>query len=289
MGWRYRKSISLVPGVRMNFGMHSTSVSVGGSGFHTTFSSTGRVTRSVGIPGTGLSYVTSSTTNHGSRTSQSQPNPQLHYAQQPRTLPQTPPAPAIDVDAVRTRIENIYAVADENINWKAILISDTPPANEQQQYYKSHAEKVLNGDIDTYFELINDLNPLDDLLQDGSEFECGTEDPRMLSVHFDVNSRSVLPDANKMQQGEYNDLLQDYVCACTIRIARDMFALLPLRHIVVDASDNNIDILSVDFTRREFEKLDFSNIDASDTIATFNHQMSFSQNMGFGAIVPIDS
>ena len=287
MGWRYRKSISLMPGVRMNFGMHSTSVSVGGSGFHTTFSSTGRVTRSVGIPGTGLSYVTSSTTSHGSHTSR--PSTQSKYVQQPHTLPQTPPTPVIDVEAVRTRIESIYAVADDNINWKSILISDAPPADERQQYFKEHAEKVLNGDIDTYFELINDLNPLDDLLQYGSEFECGTEDPRMLSIHFVVNSRSVLPDANKMQRSEYNSLLQDYICACTIRIARDMFALLPLRHLVVDASDNNIDILSVDFTRREFEKLDFSNLDASDTIETFNHQISFNQESGFGAIVPIDS
>ena len=61
MGLRYRKSIKILPGVRVNFGLKSTSISLGGRGFRTTYSSTGRVTRSVGIPGTGLSYVTTET------------------------------------------------------------------------------------------------------------------------------------------------------------------------------------------------------------------------------------
>ena len=57
MGLRFRKSFKLAPGVRVNVGKKSASVSVGGKGAHYTVSSTGRRTSSVGIPGTGLSYV----------------------------------------------------------------------------------------------------------------------------------------------------------------------------------------------------------------------------------------
>ena len=57
MGLRFRKSIKLAPGVRVNLGKKSASVSVGGKGARYTVSSTGRRTSSVGIPGTGLSYV----------------------------------------------------------------------------------------------------------------------------------------------------------------------------------------------------------------------------------------
>ena len=57
MGFRFRKSIKLAPGVRVNLGKKSASVSVGGKGAHYTVSSTGRRTSSVGIPGTGLSYA----------------------------------------------------------------------------------------------------------------------------------------------------------------------------------------------------------------------------------------
>lgn len=61
MGWRYRKSIKILPGVRLNLNKKSRSISIGGKGFHTTFSSTGRVTKTVGIPGTGLYHTTSKT------------------------------------------------------------------------------------------------------------------------------------------------------------------------------------------------------------------------------------
>lgn len=56
MGWRYRKSKKLLPGVRLNINKNSTSITFGPKGLHYTISSTGRKTASVGIPGSGLSY-----------------------------------------------------------------------------------------------------------------------------------------------------------------------------------------------------------------------------------------
>lgn len=58
MGLRFRKSIKLLPGVRLNLNKKSTSISFGGRGARYTVSSTGKKTASVGIPGTGLSYST---------------------------------------------------------------------------------------------------------------------------------------------------------------------------------------------------------------------------------------
>lgn len=60
MGIRFRKSFKVAPGVRLNVGKKSSSVSFGGKGFRSTISTTGRRTRSVGIPGTGISYVSTS-------------------------------------------------------------------------------------------------------------------------------------------------------------------------------------------------------------------------------------
>lgn len=57
MGLRFRKSIKLVPGVRLNIGLRRTSLSFGGKGLTYNVGSNGsRVT--VGIPGSGLSYST---------------------------------------------------------------------------------------------------------------------------------------------------------------------------------------------------------------------------------------
>ena len=57
MGFRFRKSIRIIPGVRINFGKQSSSLSFGGKGFTTNVSSKG-VRNTVSLPGTGLSYST---------------------------------------------------------------------------------------------------------------------------------------------------------------------------------------------------------------------------------------
>ena len=62
MGWRYRRSIRLAPGLRINLGKRGVSVTAGGRGGpHYTVHSSGRHTVSVGVPGTGLSWQQSST------------------------------------------------------------------------------------------------------------------------------------------------------------------------------------------------------------------------------------
>lgn len=59
MGIRFRKSVKILPGVRLNLNKNSTSVTFGGKGAKYTVSSTGRKTTSISVPGTGVSYVES--------------------------------------------------------------------------------------------------------------------------------------------------------------------------------------------------------------------------------------
>jgi Protein of unknown function (DUF4236) len=53
---RFRRSVRLAPGVRLNFNKRSVGVSMGVRGARYSVNSDGRRTRSLGIPGTGLSY-----------------------------------------------------------------------------------------------------------------------------------------------------------------------------------------------------------------------------------------
>jgi hypothetical protein len=206
----------------------------------------------------------------------------------PQTSLDTPLHEIDQRSAVRASIEEIYEVADVAIDWRQILIEDYNSDIPNWDYLKSRADKVLNGDLETYFEIISDLNPVNDLLCFGSEFECGTEDPRMLHVHFCVNSAQVLKDIEHLTKTEYNELLQDYVCGCSIRVARDIFALLPFRRVIIDAENNGKDILSVEFKRAEMLDMDYSSIDASDFITKFTHRMRFTLQDGFKEITPID-
>ena len=57
MGIRFRRSIKIMPGVKVNLSKRGISTSFGTRGVHYTIGSNGRRTSSIGIPGTGISSV----------------------------------------------------------------------------------------------------------------------------------------------------------------------------------------------------------------------------------------
>lgn len=61
MGFRFRRSVKIAPGVRLNIGKKSVGISVGTRGARVSANSQGRMTASAGIPGAGVSYVETKT------------------------------------------------------------------------------------------------------------------------------------------------------------------------------------------------------------------------------------
>ena len=56
MGWRVRRSVRVMPGVRLNLGRRGSSLSIGKPGAKLNIGPRGTRT-TLGIPGTGVSYV----------------------------------------------------------------------------------------------------------------------------------------------------------------------------------------------------------------------------------------
>jgi hypothetical protein len=56
MALRYRRSIKIADGIRLNVGKSGTSVSLGARGFHETIGRSG-IRTTASLPGTGLSYT----------------------------------------------------------------------------------------------------------------------------------------------------------------------------------------------------------------------------------------
>jgi hypothetical protein len=184
-------------------------------------------------------------------------------------------------------------------------------AYEEWQKLKALSERILQGDIDAYFEVIDEMAPLDDLLEFGSDFEFGANDPTALEVEFKVKSEAVVPrqvltltktgklSKKDMTKTQYYELVQDYVCSCSIRIARDIMALLPVEKVVVHAVDNILDtatgfsedktILSVVFERSRLEPLNFELIDPSDALQNFQHNMKYAKTSGFKPVERISA
>lgn len=62
MPLRFRRSIRILPGLRLNLGKRGVSTSFGIRGMHVTLGH-GKVRETVGLPGTGLSYTTTQGTH----------------------------------------------------------------------------------------------------------------------------------------------------------------------------------------------------------------------------------
>jgi hypothetical protein len=56
MGFRFRRSIRILPGLRLNIGKRGMSTSIGGRGAHITVGH-GQVRETAGLPGSGISFT----------------------------------------------------------------------------------------------------------------------------------------------------------------------------------------------------------------------------------------
>lgn len=76
MGFRFYRRIRVLPGLRLNLSKTGISTSIGRRGAWLTFSRKG-TRATVGLPGTGLSYTTTSKTHHDApRTDAPEPAPE---------------------------------------------------------------------------------------------------------------------------------------------------------------------------------------------------------------------
>lgn len=69
MGLNFRKSFKIAPGIKMNIGKKGVGLSFGTKGARYSINSSGRRTKTIGIPGTGISYSTTSTKSKRKTTS----------------------------------------------------------------------------------------------------------------------------------------------------------------------------------------------------------------------------
>lgn len=76
-----------------------------------------------------------------------------------------------------------------------------------------------------------------------------------------------------MPISKYNELLQDYVCSCVMRVGRELLALLPDDIVIVTAVDallnsatghvEDLPVLSVVFSGQTLSRLNVEDVDPS--------------------------
>ena len=271
MGLSFRKSITILPGVKVNVSKSGLSLSAGIGGLHGSINTKGQVRGTASLPGTGVRYT--KTKNIKDLLPGAEEKKKAEAAEKKAKAAEAKKAKAEAEKAkeeapkkpkkgdISKAITGIYAMSDRAIEWIAIKNSSSDLGYENWDYLKERADKVLGGDIDTYLEIINDVNPFAELIDMGCEFECGTDNPMKMFVEAEVNPEKVLGES-----ADNKDLLEDLVAGIAIKAARDIFALLPLWQTEITAKNGENTLLNVKFQRDTFETLNFGKIDASDAV-----------------------
>ena len=155
---RFRRSVKIAPGVRINFNKKSTSLSLGGRGAHYTMSSTGRRTVSAGIPGTGIYAYETVNPRASARKS-------VPQAQAPQNVPQLPPKPSLFSSkaekAFASFLTEIYA-ADKSPSPQEIV--EKAKALREQHDSLAYPLNVL-----TFLHILNEDQYADKLIEMGGK------------------------------------------------------------------------------------------------------------------------
>ena len=171
---------------------------------------------------------------------------------------------------------------------------------------RQFARRVLDGDADAWLEVVQDLNPFEEIAQVGSEVSISVGSGGVAAATIRVRGDSTIPSqkkallqsgklsTKKMPKGEFNELYQDSVCSAALRVANDLFSLLPTDMVIATAVDNMLDtgsghmeeqpVLSVAIPRRTLNQLNLSRVDPSDSMSNFVHRMDFKRTKGLAPV-----
>ena len=312
MGLNFRKSISLGKGLKLNLSKSGPSVSFGKN-------LKGQARTTVGIPGTGIYYTKTSnvknlvgglTGKDDSKGKKSTKKDTAAKGTSAKAAKEAKAAPAKQVNEEliaesKARLEefaqgiealkSVHKQSDGYIDWEAVA---NGAVSGQIKELQPFAQSVLAGDIDAYFRVIEQVGPFDDLLEYGSGFEVGTDDPKMMEIEFQVKSDEIIPTQypdmkasgeivmKDFSKSAYYELVQDYVSSTMLRVARDTFALLPVHKVLNPATGNDeeVTICSAKIKRDAMATLNFERIDPSDCLESFESNVKFKKTTGYSPV-----
>ena len=174
----------------------------------------------------------------------------------------------------------------------------------------SLAESLLKGDAKAKIDAIDRLKPFSEISNLGSSLSITVYDNGILEATVNVHGTEIVPNeakslmksgklsVKKMPKGRFNEIYQDYVCSCALRVANELFSALPDQLIIVTAVDDLLNpstghleespILSVAISRSTINSLALETIDPSESMSNFVHNMSFKKTKGFERVPRLD-
>jgi hypothetical protein len=180
---------------------------------------------------------------------------------------------------------------------------------QRWQWFQATARGVLNGDLSACQLALDHLGPFATFLALGSSLNVLITRSWCVEVWLTGNTNSIVPTLHidftstgklsrkEMPAARYWALYQDHVCSAALRVAREVFAILPIPITLVHVGYPGINpqtghadcfpILSVAIERVAFNSLNLHALDPSDSMANFEHRMKYRKSSGFEQIAPL--
>jgi len=179
------------------------------------------------------------------------------------------------------------------------------------EWEKDHqlAKRILAGDSKAYVEALSELSPFAEIAELGSSVNFAIENSKVIECSLKVNGKDAIPVEVKsltangkvsikpMPKARFHEIYQDYLCGCVLRVAREVFALLPVETVLITATADVFDsstgrtteqpVLSVAVPWAVLGRLQFDRLDPSDSMDSFLHRGDFKTSRKSGEFVPI--
>lgn len=181
-------------------------------------------------------------------------------------------------------------------------------ALEESRNDAALAKRILAGEASAIIEVISELKSFTDIDMIGKAIAF-TVEGTVIHAMPEVHGTDIVPNMRrkqlasgklsetKMPVSQFNELYQDYVASAALRVAGDLFRILPLDEVYVTCMALMLNtatghqeatpILSVQFVRDTYSRLHLDGIDPSDALSNFRHTMQFKKTKGFEPVEPL--
>lgn len=157
--------------------------------------------------------------------------------------PRQPEHPALD---------RLFSYADQVVDWTDALVKEKPDDGVTPEktwaFFHAKAQGVLDGDPQVYREVLAYAQPLVNIQDYSLWMTASVEDSDHLTAEFEAEPWYMTEEAGQKK----------YLSAVALRMARDLFALLPANKVTVRAEAKGKQLLEVTWTRRELQKVNFA-------------------------------
>jgi hypothetical protein len=234
------------------------------------------------------------------------PRPQNHARHEKRAKQKLTVLPAEKKEAAQSMLEQ--ARLQDEQEFQAALQSYSEQIAELEKL-KNMARRILAGDHKAYTGALVEFNPFADISHLGSSINFTVHSARLIECALKVSGKQIIPAEVKtltagekvsvkpMPKGLFHGIYMDYLCGCVLRVAREVFALLPVDIALVTAAAESLDprtgrtveqpVLSVAMPRAVVLILDFDRLEPCAAVENFQHRAEFKASRKIEAFQPI--